>query len=359
MAPPEEELATANASEMTQVPHSSGKTIVDAKKAEDAPPGAISDKDLLQRAEEKAAAECYLAAGQLLQQVSDKSLLTDYHRHILEIAQRGAKIKDELFQEFQTGGWHKQTEIHGRRDTCIYYKVNDDASLVVRIETPIESSLLNPLLAVFNETDMYASWMPSFKFPRLGVQESEKMKEFGRGHQVVRVRIAMPFPFHDRECVQHAVAIDSIETTQEDDDDDGCIVIAVQSYDGGENVNGFEIPLPERRVRRVFLEAGIVIRPCPADHPALKKSRNQYDGEKLLLVQVIQQMDAHVAGVPMSMINFFTRTVLGTMWGSLLQVAEDVREGKRPAFTAALEEHRELYDWVGSRVQVMLDQIHN
>ena len=37
-----------------------------------------------------------------------------------------------------------------------------------------------------------------------------------------------------------------------------------------------DIPPPEKRVRRVDFDAGIVIRPCPADHPALKKSKNKY-----------------------------------------------------------------------------------
>lgn len=363
MSPPQQELLATTEAEVETKVDQSGPTVKDEKNADDSsspsPTTTSSDVELLQQAEAKATEECYLETGQLLKQVSDKSLLTDYHKHLLEIAERGAKVKQELFQAFDEGGWQKQGEIHGHRDTCIYYKVNDNASLVVRIETPIESSLLNPLLAVFNETDLYASWMPSFKFPRLGVSVSEKMKEFGRGHQVVRVRIAMPFPFDDRECIQHAVAIDSIEGGATQDGEDGCIVIAVKSVDEGECVNGLEIPAPDRHVRRVDFEAGIVVRPCPSDHPALQKSHNTYEGEKLLLVQVTQRMDAHVAGVPMSMINFFTRVVLGRMWGSLLQVAEDVRDGKRPAFAAALEEHQELYSWVSGRVDVMLNKIHH
>ena len=196
--------------------------------------------------------------------------------------------------------------------------------------------------------------MPSFKYPvRLGVQASEKMYEAGRGNQVIRVRIAMPFPFDDRECIQHAIAVDSI------DQQDGCIVITVKSLDEGKHLTGLEIAPPVKRVRRVDFDAGIIIRHCPASHPALKKSKNKYDGEKLLLVQVTQMMDAHVAGVPMSMINFFTRTVLGRMWGSLLQVAEDVRDGKRPAHQDQIDEHRELYEWVEQRVAVMLEKVHH
>lgn len=354
MAPPQEETSAATEPETTKAGHPSDEVKEEENKVNDADVREPNDDtELLKQALERVDVECYLEAARLLRQVADKSLLTDYHKHVLEVAERGEKVKQELFKEFQDGGWHKQSEIHGHRDTCIYYKVNDNASLVIRIETPIESSLLNPLLAVFNESDLYQSWMPSFRMPRLGVQVSEKMQESGRGNQVIRVRIAMPFPFYDRECIQHAVAIDSIEQQ------DGCIVITVKSLDEGKHLNGLDIPPPESHVRRVDFEAGIVIRPCPVDHPALQKSKNRYDGEKLLLVQVTQTMDAHVAGVPMSLINFFTRTVLGSMWGSLLQVAEDVRDGKRPAFEAKLEEHRELYDWVSGRVQVMLNKIHH
>lgn len=312
-------------------------------------PSAAADEELLRKAEQAATEECYFQSARLLSRVSNASLLTDYHKFILDIAERGAEVRDELFQEFQEGGWHKQSEIHGHRDTCIYYKVNPNASLVVRIETPIESSLLNPLLAVFNESDLYQTWMPSFQFPRLGVQLSEKIQESGRGNQVIRVQIAMPFPFYNRECIQHAVAIDSI-----DEEEGSCIAIVIKSLDEGKHFN-LEIPPPESHMRRVDFQAGIVIRPCPPDHPALRHSKNKYDGEKLLLIQVTQMMDAHVTGVPMSLINFFTRTVLGSMWGSLLKVAEDVRDGKRPALKEKITEHRELYEWVEGRVSVLID----
>jgi hypothetical protein len=232
----------------------------------------------------------------------------------------------------------------------------------VRIETPIESSLLNPLLAVFNESELYTTWMPSFRFPRLGVQLSEKMQETGRGNQVIRVRLAMPLPFYDRECIQHAIAIDDIENEAggaDDADDDACscILIVVKSLDEGMAADGLVIPAAAKRVRRVDFDAGIVIRPCPGDHPVLAKSKNHYDGQELLLVQVTQTMDAHVSGVPMALINFFTRTVLSSMWGSLLQVAEDVRDGQRPQHQELMKEHKELYDWVAARVHVMLEQI--
>jgi len=59
--------------------------------------------------------------------------------------------------------------------------------------------------------------------------------------------------------------------------------------------------------------------------------------------------------IPQSLINFFVRTAIGHVWGMFLRVAEDVKEGKRPAHSEAIEKKREvLYDWVESRTRVMI-----
>jgi hypothetical protein len=76
-----------------------------------------------------------------------------------------------------------------------------------------------------------------------------------------------------------------------------------------------------------------------------------------LLLSLVQQVDAHVAGVPLKLINFFTRTVFGQQWGALLQIAEDVKAGKRMEHQAAIDAKQELYGWVEGRVQVMIESI--
>jgi hypothetical protein len=59
----------------------------------------------------------------------------------------------------------------------------------------------------------------------------------------------------------------------------------------------------------------------------------------------------------MSIINFFTRTVLGRMWHTLVEVASEVRDGKRPDHRAAISSNPELYDWVSGRVGTMLRNV--
>ena len=45
------------------------------------------------------------------------------------------------------------------------------------------------------------------------------------------------------------------------------------------------------------------------------------------------------------------------MWLTLLQVAEDVRDGKRPAHKEAIDAKRDLYDWVEERAGVMIKNL--
>jgi hypothetical protein len=311
-------------------------------------PGAVDDAELILQAEDHYANQRHFKAAACLKSVSNESLLEEKHRRMIEMAEKASAVKDELMLPHpETAGWRKQGETHGHRDTMIYYKINPDNTIICRVETPIECSLLVPLLSIFNESELYHTWMPRWKVPRLAMSESNRLKEMGRGHQIVQVCIDMPFPFANRECIQHAFAVDSIE-------EDGAIVVKVNSMDTGKH---FEIEIPEvaKGYRRVDFDGGFLICSCPPDHPALEKSKHKYPaGEKLLLFSLMQQIDAHVAGVPLKLINFFTRTVVSHQWGALLQIAEDVKEGKRPEFQKVIESKQELYEWVEERVEAMI-----
>jgi hypothetical protein len=221
--------------------------------------------------------------------------------------------------------------------------------LIARIETPIERSLLNPFLAVLNESDLYHTFMPRWTTPvKLGVAESKKLGEFGVGHQIISVKVDMPYPFLNRECIQQAFAVDSI-----DNDQDRAIVIKVDSLEPGLHMDEVEIGPMERGWQRIDFDGAIWIGACDKDHPTLVSSKNQYH-EDLILVKTSLKIDAHIAGIPQSLINFFHRNVLGSLWASMLQVAEDVRDGKREAHKEAIESKPELYGWVEQRVDALL-----
>jgi hypothetical protein len=312
-------------------------------------PSNVSDRDLIRQAEEQYAESRLFLAAECLKKVSNQSLLDAKHRRIQEMAQMAADLKDQLMTP-RPDEWKKQGECHGQRDTIIYYKIAPDNAIVCRVETPIESSLLVPLLSVLNESDLYGSWMPSYKFPKLGVSKSKVLKRFGRGHQILDLCFHMPFPFQHRQNIQHGYAVDSIDA-------DKCIIIKVEGMDTGKHFE-IEIPEPAKGYKRVDFDAGFLVRSCPPDHPSFAKSKHKYPAdEKLLLVSFLQHLNLRVAGIPLSFINFFSRTVMGQLWGELLQVAEDIKTGKRPAHKMAIEKNAELYGWVNERVQVMCDHL--
>ena len=45
------------------------------------------------------------------------------------------------------------------------------------------------------------------------------------------------------------------------------------------------------------------------------------------------------------------------MWGNLVQLAEDVRDGKRQEHKAVIDEKKELYGWIEQSVQVLFDKL--
>jgi hypothetical protein len=313
----------------------------------------LDDASLIKQAEEQASMERLLVAARLLKQVKDKTLLEPKHLKVIKWADiTEAGMKDLLTPPDQDGSaWKKQSESHGRRDFTVYYKVTENSQLQSRIDSVIESSLLVPIISALNESDLYETWMPSFKKPfKLGIQQTKKLKESGRGNQIIQVTVNMAWPFSTRETIQHAVAVDVI-------DEQGAIAIQVLTEDPKEDEC---IPEALPGVVRIDMSVSMLIRGCPPDHHLLAKSKHEYPtDEELIMISMKSSVDAHVSAVPVSLINFVTRTVFGRLWASLLQVAEDVRDGKRPQHKEAIAEKRELYDWVEERIDVMMEKVKN
>jgi hypothetical protein len=311
------------------------------------------DTALIQEGEDHVIQQRYILAARCFEQVSAPNNLTEQNRRIIEIGKRAsASVKQMLLPNPEDQGWKKQGEVHGNRDTMIYYRVKHPENIIVcRMETPVESSLLCPLLSVLNESELYHTWMPHWNFPKLGLSESKLLKDVGRGHQIISLRIDTPFPFANRECILQGIATDSI------DGEGNAIILSMQSLDTGKCFE-MDVPPPDPGYRRVSYVGDILFRPCPVDHPAFGKSKAKYpEGEKLLLISMEFSADGRVSGVPLSIINFITRTVIGKQWGTLLKIAEDVKSGKRIDHQKAIEEKKELYGWVEERVRVMLNKM--
>lgn len=310
----------------------------------------LSDEALISQANVDIEAERLLSAARLLEKVEKKDLLTADHQEVMKRAKTIRDIVDVHMKSAEEDTtWKKQGESHGNRDTIIYYKV-EQSQLTCRIETPIEASLLLPLLAVCNESELYEKWMPKWRIPKIGVRGSKKLKEFkSRGSQIVQVTLDMPFPISDREVVYETYAVDAM-------DELSLIAMKGTSLNVGDK-DGI-VPPPDPGIKRIDFDVGWVIRQCPEDHPCLKNSEHKYpEDEHLLLVSLTMFTDAHVNYVPMSLINFTTRTALSGQWLALLQVATDVKDGKRPDHAECIEEKKELYGWVKERMDAMFAKL--
>ncbi|KAG7360120.1 hypothetical protein IV203_035219 [Nitzschia inconspicua] len=317
-----------------------------------------TDKDdatIVQEADELFAVERLLNAADLLEQVQDKALLQDRHHMMLRWAVAVRKGINDLLQDpeektnAEENPWKKQSETHGHRDFFVYYQITDQNQLISRIDCAIESSLLIPILAVFNESDLYATWMPSWNKPiKLGISQTRKLKESGRGNQIIQVTTSLAWPFYDRDLIMHVVAVDVIDEQQ-------CIAIHAMSESHQDDP---VIPEPSPKQVRIDYDCSILIRACPPDHPCLAKSKHEYpEGEELLLFSLEMNADPHVNAIPQSLQNFVTRTVIGRFWSSLMHVAEDIREGKRPQHKEAIDQKREMYDWIDQRISVMIQRL--
>ena len=311
-----------------------------------------NDEGLIAQAHEHMDNERHLEAARTLRKVEDKSLLEEKHQRLLAFAEEMEQMmKTELDDSIPAvdAGWKKHSEAHSKHDAEIYYKVDAANNLTFRMEVVIEESLLIPLLAVMNESDLYETWMPSWKHPRLGISRSEKLHEMGRGNQIIVVTIAMPPPFATRECVQHAIAIDDIDASS-------AILIRAKNVEGDQCLLGSEINVAEaeKGVVRIDFECDMMIRFCPDDHPILSKSKKEYPhGEKKLLLTIKNFVNAKVKYAPLSVINFFSKQVIKKLLGNFLQVGEDVKSGKLSRHTDAIKENAELYQWVEARVSAM------
>jgi hypothetical protein len=271
--------------------------------------------------------------------------LTPRHRKILGTARDFAASIADLIEDPNTdGSWKKQGEQHGKRDALIYYKVDDAARLTCRIETAIEASLLVPILSVMNESELYATWIPSWTMPKIGIESSELLEQISRVAQIIRIVGNVPWPFTKREVLIKADAVDEIDERQ-------FIAIRMTS----DVPVGGSVPPPSPEMERIDFEGAMLLRPCPRSHELLLKSKHVY-AEPVILISFKMFVDPHMTGIPTSVINFITRTVIGTIWGMFLSVAEDVRNGKRFQHKQAISAKKEFYDWMAVRIGILLEK---
>jgi hypothetical protein len=65
-------------------------------------------------------------------------------------------------------------------------------------------------------------------------------------------------------------------------------------------------------------------------------------------------VDPKINIIPVRIINFVTRTVIGTIWGQFLHVAKQVQNKERMKHMNAIQAQPELYQFIELRVQQLL-----
>lgn len=305
-------------------------------------------QEIIDAAEEHILGERLLRAAHELSKLPT-TRLTGRHRQILATAEDFERsIADLIDNPNKDGSWKKQGETHGKRDALIFYKVDAQARLTCRIDTAIEASLLVPILSVLNETDLYATWIPSWTMPKIGIDSSEQLEQTSRATQTIRIMANVPWPYSKREVIMKATAVDEI-------DERGFVAIRMTS----DVPVGGMVPPPNPSVaERIDFEGAMLLSPCPRNHELLLKSKQVYR-EPVILVSFKMFADPRMTGIPTSIINFVTRTVIGTIWAMFLSVAQDVRDGKRPQHKQAIAEKKDFYDWMAVRISLLLEKAAN
>lgn len=179
-------------------------------------------------------------------------------------------------------------------------KSENNVELRARVETPIKKSLLEPLLSVLNETELYKSWLPNFSTPKLQVRECEKLKQAGRFSQILFVVMDVPWPMAARSFVLYAYAFDDI-------DENGQLGIKLKTIKPGDDE---VVPESDPTTVDVDFDGGFLFEKCPEDHPCMEFLETNGDEEDIVLVRFTALMNPNMKYLPQSFLNFLVKVAL-------------------------------------------------
>ena len=267
-----------------------------------------------------------------------------------EDAEKDASWETQKSLSFSLTSSSSSSSQKSREQTKIYYKtIENDTKLIVRVDQSIKRDMLVPVLATLNESQLYASWLPSWTMPKLKFSRTEKLDQRGRCSQLLLVTVECPWPFSTREVVLDALAFDDI-------DESGVVAVLLNSCDCEDDERVPAIDHKFGQCTRVDFHGGFLFRAIPSEGDAWKKAREIHGDE--MIVSFIFNIDPKISYVPVSIIQFVTRTVIGTLWAMFMKIANKVKNGEMKEHAKAIESKRlVLYDWVDERVKIMFARI--
>ena len=290
----------------------------------------------------------------------DQSKTVDMYQHSDHDSASGRKMNTEckrtddsnesdqtsLKQPQDKEMWVKQSFSGSNgRPIEIFYKLNSDGFLTLKVESPVEKSLIVPLVSVINESELYSSWLPQWTFPKLKLFKSEKLKQCGRASQIIHMGVEVPWPMKKREVILSAFAIDDI------DGKSGDIIVRIKSLNAGDE-DGL-VPPVDDKIHRIKYTGGFVFSKSNEDIQDISKT-----AEDQILTTFLVYIDSKLLSFPKALLDFVLRHAFGLAWKKLFKIAEEVRDGVRPAHAEAIHTKGEVfYDWVEKRIADMIHSI--
>jgi len=287
--------------------------------------------------------ECrLLCAASLIEDIDHKYYELEHHNIMRDAGKIKAVLRDcASSATSEDDEWTKQVEQHGKNEFSVYTKMDEKTNkFSYRLETPIEASMLVPIMSVFYETELFTTWFPQYKFPKLQMTKSEKLVQLGRASKIMLFHTENQWPVRRREVLLKAVSC--VNLPQEDEEShSGMLVASINSLDT-ENEGHYGLKIsPEGE--RVAVDAGLVFKASP-----------EADSE-LLFIWTFSMTITKKFALPLSFFNFLLKFVMPRVWVMLLRVAIEIKDGKRREHVDAIESKRgEFYDWAEECVSSIL-----
>ena len=295
--------------------------------------------------------ECrLLCAASLIEDIDPKYYELEHYNIMRDVGKIKAVLRDCASSvTSEDDEWTKQVEQHGKHEFSVYTKMDEASNkFSYRLETPIEASMLIPILSVFNETELFITWFPRYKFPKYQMTKSEKLVQLGRASQIVHLQTENQWPVPRRELLLKAVSCVNLQEDEESRSDASLnapnrIVVSIQSLDTeNDGQHGLKIS-PSAAGKRVAVDAGLVFEASPEADSGI------------LFTWTFSMTITKKFALPLNFFKFLLKFAMPRVWVMLLRVAEEIKDGKRPAHIDAIQRKRgEFYDWMEECVSSLL-----
>ena len=225
------------------------------------------------------------------------------------------KVSKESLESFDTftidNTWTKSRDINNKR---IYYKTEEGkTTITVTAEALIPARMFN-VLALIIENELYPLWVPR-------INRCTTLHSFGRFKRTIYARIAVQFPFKDREayCYGFGTLIPNRKA----------ILVCLWDVDRfGSKLNEKDIIRDSKCVRMNIIKGSFLF---------------EYIDENHCIFRALFNVDPHMFLIPQWLINFATKKVIYMFLGILINEAKKLRLKE---LLQKMEENKNIYEYV-------------